>query len=84
MSRGGMLHKALQIVRQKSVLKKAVQHTIIDIFCVLSMPLEFFSSNLYLYAGATSLERLIKQGCKCRPKVKKTEQEQSTEKEQNN
>ncbi len=58
--------------------------TIINIIGVLSIPFQFFSSKPNFVTGGTSLESLIKQGCKCKPKVKKEEQEQSTEKEQNN
>ncbi len=52
--------------------------TIIDVIGVLSIPFEIFSSKPYLYSGATSLERLVKQGCKCKSKVKSQQETENT------
>ncbi|MEM3370012.1 MAG: hypothetical protein QXE90_04160 [Candidatus Micrarchaeia archaeon] len=52
--------------------------TIIDIIGVLSIPFQFFSSKPNFVTGGTSLESLIKQGCKCRPKVKSQQETENT------
>lgn len=54
--------------------------TIINVIGVLLVPLEILSGRPNLVPAGNSLENLIKQGCKCRSKVKKTEEEQTTEK----
>ncbi|MEM3335617.1 MAG: hypothetical protein QXY47_06250 [Thermoplasmata archaeon] len=53
--------------------------TIINIIGVFSIPFQFFSSKPNFVTGGTSLESLIKQGCKCRPKAKSQQETENTD-----
>lgn len=57
--------------------------TIINIIGVLSIPFQFFSSKPNFVTGGNSLESLIKEGCKCRLKHTKKENNSSQESKQN-
>lgn len=64
--------------------QKDTIETILDIFGVLTLPFQFLSSKPNFNPAASSIDNLIKKGCKCRLKTEKdTKQEQPEIKQDN-
>lgn len=50
--------------------------TALNVFGVLTLPFQFFTGKPYFHAAGSSLEELIKGGCKCKPKPRKSAEQQ--------